>query len=260
MSDKLVKIIKKEFLRKSKINPKFSLRAYAKYLDISPATLSLIMSDKTVITPRVFGKIKEKINLSADVLADYDKKIAQTKLNRSIRQIDHTEEMRQLEMSEFSFISDWYYYAILEIFNLDKYSDEPKWIADKLGIKEVKKITIALERLIELGLLARDQSGKLFLSNSFTSILDYTISSKGMKMRQQQIMQLSSQKIEVVPIEKRDNSGITVCIDPELLPEIKNKIKVFRRTLGNFIVKNSKKNKAIYELQINFIPLVETDS
>jgi uncharacterized protein (TIGR02147 family) len=258
MSHELVKIIEKEFEKKQLINKRYSLRSFAKYLDLSPATLSKILSKKASITPKILKIIGPKINLSPQDYYKFELLVQKQKKESNIKNTE-LKNVRELQMDEFNFISDWFHYAILEIFNLDHYNEDPKWIAKKLGINDEKKVVEALNRLIHLNLLKKNEKGQIVLCDSFNSILDYSFSSVAMRERQKQIMRLSCEKIDSIAIEKRDHSSIVISVDEKLLPEIKVKIKDFRRSLGNYIVKNSKKRNAIYELHVGFIPLTELD-
>lgn len=255
MNNDIKSIIQADFDKKQSVNSRYSLRAYASYLGLSPASLSKILSNKVEVSPKILKQIAPKLNLTPAQYNKLEDSLKKIKKSNSIKFIEN-EGIRKLQMEEFNFISDWYHFAILEIFNLDHYDDSPEWIAKKLGIDEAK-VEAALDRLINLKLLEYDNKGHIVLSSDFTSVLDYSFSSTAMRERQKQIMKLSSSKIDMVNIEKRDNSSLTITVDEKLIPEIKDKIKNFRRTLGNYIVKNSKKRTGIYELQISFIPLTE---
>jgi uncharacterized protein (TIGR02147 family) len=256
MGQEIKSLIKEDFKRKQDLNSRYSMRAYAKYLGMSVATLSKILSGKTKVTPAMLKKIAPKLNLSPqryNEIADQLRKIKKTNVNKSLE----NEKIRELQTEEFDLISNWYHLAILQIFNLDSFSQDPKWIANKLGIEKESKVQEAINRLLKLKLLSYDDEGNLYPIEQFTSILSPTFSSVAMRERQKQVMKLGTIKIDQIDINKRDNSSIVVAVDEELLPEIKERIKKFRRSLGNYIVKKGVKKKAIYELQVNFIPLTE---
>lgn len=244
--------IKDDFKKRSQKDSSFSLRAYSKYLGISPASLSNILSEKSPISPKMLMTISRKINLNN--IEELEKKIKESKKQKSVKFTKDRSDIRKLKQDEFEFISEWYYYAILEIFNLDSFDKSPEWIADRLNLNNSQIVEEAINRLLRLRLL-KTENGKLELNNEFTSILEDHSSSIAMRNRQKQVMDLNKAAIDNISLSKRDHSTITLTIDSDMIPEIKNKIKKFRREIGNYICKNKKKSDEIYEIQISFCPL-----
>jgi hypothetical protein len=61
--------------------------------------------------------------------------------------------------------------------------------------------------------------------------------------------------LEDVPLESRDQSSMTMAIDPSLLPEAKAKIRDFRRSLCAFLQENARPKSEIYQLSISLFPV-----
>lgn len=246
------KVIIKEFERRREVNSQYSLRAYARNLGVSPGILSQILNKKREITPKILSQIAPRLNIDSDTLSKMLNTQKKLKASRSIKNIDN-EEIVNIDMETFSVISDWYYYPILELFNI--YSEiNGELISDKLGLRTCVAEK-ALDNLLKVRLLRIDSCGNYELTNSFTAIKDYSFTSIAMRQRQKQILALSAEKIDVVDYSRRDHSSITLTLDVALLPEIKERIKAFRRSLANFIVKNSNEVSDVYEIHIGLIPL-----
>lgn len=254
-----LEVVKDDFEKRCQNVPNYSLRSYAQFLGVSPATVSLYFTKKIELSPKIFGIISAKLNLPPELLEQYRDIVVNNKNKKLLVNYDN-DGHSALEMDEFSFISDWYHYAILEIFSLKSHQTDPVWIAQKLGIADVEKVELAIERLIKLNLVQKGADGKMESVDRFTSILDYSYSSAAMRERQKQILCLSKEKIDAIAIAERDHSGLTIAVDSKLMPEIKDKIKKFRRSLGNYIGKNSTTRDAVYEIQISFFPLTELPS
>lgn len=252
-----LEVVKADFAKRCERQTAYSLRSHAQFLGVSPATLSLYLAKKIELSPKIFNIISSKLELSPEHIAHYKDLVINNKQKKLLVNYNN-DGHSSLEMDEFSFISDWYHYAILEIFSLKNHKEDPAWIAEKLGISDVEKVELAIERLIKLNLLQKNKEGKMENVDRFTSILDYNYSSNAMRERQKQILNLSKEKIDAVAITERDHSGLTMAIDTKLMPEIKDKIKKFRRSLGNYIGKNSISRDAIYEIQISFFPLTDS--
>lgn len=256
--ESLLRIIEDNFKEKNEKNANYSIRAYSKFLEISPATLSRILSRQAKITPKVFEIIAPKLNLSNSQQSAIMEELKEKKRDANIRTVD-SNGMTFIDMEKFNIIADWHHYAILHMCSLENFQQDHKWIADRLGITDVSIIDSAIKRLIENKFLGVDENQNYYRIDQFNAILDYESSSKAMRERQKQVLQMSAKKIDSIPISLRDHSSITISVDKELLPEIKDRIKKFRRTLGNYIVKNNLNTTQVYELQLSFFPVLLDD-
>ena len=182
--------------------------------------------------------------------------IEQSKI-KYLNHVKHFEEdrLKNLSVEEFGLISEWYYFVILEMFNLNEFKFDFTWIACRLNIS-VAKVENAIIKLESVGLIKRDENGLLMPVDEFFSIEDCNYSSQAMRDRQKKILNMSINSIDEYEKTQRDHSSITLAVDKKLLPEIKNKIKKFRRSLGNYIAKNSEEADEVYEIQISFFPLL----
>lgn len=254
--EEILYILRNQLKLKNEKNPNYSLRAFAKHLGVSPATLSRILSEQIEITPKIFSTIAPKLELSSEKENEIMRALQDDKHSKNIRRVD-INGMSFIEKEKFNIIADWYHYAILHICGLEDFKQDPQWIADRLGIEDVDLIRDAIKRLIEHNFLGIDENNQYYKIDQFNAILDYDLSSKAMRERQKQILDISAKKIDEVPINLRDHSSITVNVDENLIPEIKERIKKFRRSLGNYIVKNNGHASQIYELQLSFFPLLK---
>ncbi len=59
--------------------------------------------------------------------------------------------------------------------------------------------------------------------------------------------------IDEVPFEARENTSITMAIDPSLLPKARKLIREFRRNICNILQAGNKKEN-VYHLSIALIP------
>ena len=71
---------------------------------------------------------------------------------------------------------------------------------------------------------------------------------------QRQILDKAKDAMEKTPIEKREQSSLTMAIDASLLPLAKKKIAKFRRELHDFLQSTQKTNE-VYNLSLSFYPV-----
>ena len=108
-------------------NSQYSLRSYAKALDMDCSTLSKILRGKRVLGKRLIRKLAPSLNLS---LPEIEKFISYDIRQKNLfidRESDDLEYL-QHTLDNFQIISDWYHYAILELMRLDYFIPDSKWI------------------------------------------------------------------------------------------------------------------------------------
>lgn len=66
MKKDTLKCLYQDFLKRKKKNPRFSLRAYAKYLAMSHGKLSEVFSNKRCLTPTLARRIMVKLDWSTE--------------------------------------------------------------------------------------------------------------------------------------------------------------------------------------------------
>lgn len=242
-----------EELKKRKVNnSSYSLRALARDLNINHSLLSRIIASKIQMTPKIFDRVAGPLKLTKEEIEQFQKEIKQRKKTQSKERII-TSNFRQLKIEEFKIIQDGYNFAILELVNLEGFEPTGEWISNKLNINE-QEAQMAIERLLTLNLIEKNSKGKYCKVSSYVSVMTPEYTALAMKKRQVDVLKKAIHSLENLPIEKRDNSSITLSIDSDMLPEIKEKIKKMRRSLANNITQKSKKRDHVYELVIALFP------
>lgn len=225
-------------------NPQFSMRSFAKFLSISPAQLSRLISGKRNLTPKQALKIAEKLGLSRHQLRSI--------LSPVENQIeDKTQSFQTLKESEFSLISDWTYYAILSLGKLADNKAEPKWIAKRLGISE-KEASASFNRLRELGYIHVSKKGT-FKQSTKPLTISSEVGSAVIRKYHKQNLDLAKEKIEQVEASQRDFSSVTMAIHPAKIEKAKMMITDFRRAFAAEMELGEKSE--IYTLALQFFPL-----
>lgn len=99
-----IKLIERELARRKKANPRYSMRALAKFLGIGSSTLSRILLDSQEVSGTLAEKIMSKINLSDEESVLLLASIAEDKRNRAnkiltaaITNVDINERLRPID-------------------------------------------------------------------------------------------------------------------------------------------------------------------
>jgi len=240
--------------RKMNNNPAYSIRAFSKHIGLSPSYItrvlkgtrsltiksSLKICDIFSSTPQERAKIFSIISKEAGIITDKEKNV-----------VSQEEANLNLSVDTFCIISDWYHYAISQLFNLEDFKDDQKWISRKLGIS-VLEVKMALERMEKLGVIKRNKKNQLVKTSKTLSTTD-GVYSAGLRNFHKQILNKAIDAIEEVSIEERSITSITMAINEEKLEAAKKEIAKFRKKMSRFLEKGKKTR--VYNLNINLIPL-----
>jgi transcriptional regulator with XRE-family HTH domain len=237
-SSLFINLLKQELRFRKKKNPRYSLRAFARCLEVDQSSLSKILTGRRRPSTQLIAKANLRLKMD---LAQAEKDNAE--LDQHYQQITDT----------FHLISEWYYFALLELIRTEGFKTDPKWISQRLGISE-QEVELASNRLCRLGYIEKRKNRWLLLSPSLTWTNNVN-STKAREMLQQQITAMSYNAIEKIPFESRDHSSLTVAIHPDLIPELRKKITVFRRSLDKFITEHPSKPEEVYQFAFSFFPV-----
>lgn len=167
-------------------------------------------------------------------------------------------EARPLEKGQFEYYSKWFVPAIREMVLLKDFREDPSWIAARL----VPSVTprdaeSALKLLIDLGLLIRDETGRLIQKDGHIASGD-EIGSLAMTNFQREMIEKAARSIEATPANCREIGSITFAVSEEKLAEAKKMIREFRSKLSGFLAENSDADQ-VYQFNIQLFNLSKGD-
>lgn len=229
--------LKEEYQTRCARNPRYSLRGFARDLDLSPSRLVEVINYKRGFSSAAAEKISERLGLSeaekqllvTQVQSIHGRSKTIRKLAASrLKQIRNT-SVSQIRMDAFEAISNWYHYSILELTKLSEFNSSVDWIAKRLEISKVE-VELALERLKRLGMLV-ESNRKLSVAKDFVAS-PAEIPSDSIKKHHDQIIGKAKSAVYTQSVEERDLSATTFAIDTASIPCAKKLIKEFRRKLA----------------------------
>lgn len=242
-----VELLKNEFTKRVSRNSMYSLRCFARDLDVQPGALSQFLNFKRNISDRYFDKITIGLNLDESSLNLAREEFFFGKRNKIV-----------LKEEQYDLLRNWVYLGILELTTLDGFLPEIKWISDKLNIDE-ELCREAIKNLFATGAL-KEESGKwIDTFENVTFITDENMVVECQRSFQKQILDRANTSIEMDSAEAKSHSSIMGGIDLALIPEVKARIKKFRRETQEYIEQNSKKKNSVYNLNLNFFQLSRSE-
>ncbi len=245
-SDEFKTYLQEELVLRCKRNPSYSLRSFAKAMDLSPSFLSKILNGQRRITNRVFQKIATNLNLDPAEISSFEVASAV---------ISETETpFHNLQLEYFKIISDWYHYALIELTNLDGFKNSPEWIAAKLGIT-VNQAKAAIDRLLKLELLDL-KNGKLRPTSGGNTTTKNEFTDLAFKKMQDDLLKKAITALWNEDLAKRDHTSICMAMNPEDIPEVKKRLTKMRREICKFLERPQKKKPTqVYNLSLSFFAL-----
>jgi uncharacterized protein (TIGR02147 family) len=233
---------------KIKKNPQFSLRAFARMVDVSPAVLSRVLSGKRNLTFNLAVRIADALALGPMERGKLYAFFTDADAQEHSMQERHEKE---LSIDCFNAMKEWYHYGITQLLYVESFKEDPKWMAKMLSISELEA-KLAIERLLRLEILDRDENGKLYRTATHLSTTT-DIASAGIRHFQKQILEKSIESLERDPISDRDITSITIAINESRIQEAKLEIKKFRMKMSEFLAEGEKTR--VYNLGVHLIPL-----
>lgn len=215
--------IKSELDRRQKVNPRYSLRAFARHLDISPAQLSQVLSGRRPLTPALANKISERLDLSPIEQKEFISSTVLAKLN------DGQIPWKPMDEDRFQLIADWKHCAVLSLTKLRGARGDAGWIAMRLGLTYAEAREV-LERLRRVGLIPEDPNDFRQIDEAIHVLTNAP--SNAVRRMHRQVLDLSQQRLEEVPYERRDYSSMFVSVRESDLPKLRERILKFQEEIA----------------------------
>lgn len=237
----------------------FSYRAFSKRAGLgSPNHLKRVMDGDRNLTPEMAERFAAAMQLEGET-GDYFVQLV--KLGQSKNSIERSRayeqltrfkayrKRRKLDIANAAYHATWYIPVVRELAGRDDFDPDPQWIARRLlpPIKPAQAAK-ALETLLEIGLLHREEDGRVLQSEPLVTtgpeahavhIADY----------HRVMIAKAADSIDLVASEDRDISAVQLLVSDRGMPQLKEMIRRFRRELLEFAVTETKGTQVV---QLNF--------
>ncbi len=253
---------------KKKNQPGFSYRSFARAAGFqSPNFGKLVMDGGRNLTRKSIGPFMKGLRLNKQEreffrhLVSYTQAKTQETKNRFYEQMLRTRQftkLKPLEKKQYEFMSTWYHPVVREFVISPHFDGTPESIAAHLQPPiTVGQARQSLRLLERLGLIRRTHKGKWEQSDAAITT-GAELKSRALVKYHQGLLELAQKQLTAVPGEKRDVSSLTMGVQDDQVPILKEKIRAFRRELAEFLAGNIAP-KRIYLLNIQFLPVVEPE-
>lgn len=229
------------YAEKKAKNKAFSYRSFSRRAGVSsPNYLKLVVERQRNLSAKMAERFAEACGLDADAARYFVHLVAfnqaKTSTERALHygkltSFQHYRQAHKLEIAHAAYYSDWYIPAIRELAASRDFRADPEWIADQLvpGITPLQAER-ALDTLLDLGLLVRDEKGRLKQADA---LLSTGAETRGLHIVafHRAMTQRALESIDLVPAQDRDISSLTLCLSRGGLRTFKERLQRVRREL-----------------------------
>ena len=255
---KIGDLLASELAHRRESRKSYSLRAFAKHLDVSPSFLSRVLAGSKGLSAERAETIGDRLGWSSErreILVETAKldrtKSRSTRLNllERIERLSSSIPSVELRSDIFQAMAKWYHSAILELATLDDVEISVDLIVKRLRISSVEA-SLGLDRLLRLGLLKREDNRLMPSSPNFATA---KVPSQAVRDFHRQMLDAAQISLREHRRESRSITGVTVAVDLDKLPEAFRVIDDFQRSLVALV--NNGKKAAVYQLATQFFRL-----
>jgi uncharacterized protein (TIGR02147 family) len=239
---------------KQRVNPSYSLRAYANFLGVHSSTLSQVLSGKRSLPLKSAKEVSEKLNLGPKDKTLFLESLYRIKTNLDDIKVDHNDDRFMLDESYSKVIAEWEHYAVLTLFDIDNFTASKEEISARLGITEMRA-EVVLDNLLICNLINKNEEGAFQKTHEKVRTTE-DVTMKALHDSHIETLEMGKNKLEEIDVELRDYSAMTIAMDVEKLPEVKTIIREFRQKMSA-LLRDGKKTD-VYQLAIQLYPLTKT--
>jgi uncharacterized protein (TIGR02147 family) len=215
----------------------FSLRAFSKRAQLRSSNyLKLVMDGQRNLTQDMAPRFAEACCLRGQA-AEYfcalvafnqaerpkDRDRAYARLSRFKRY----RAVHRLDREQEAYHSHWYIPAIRELVARADFRDDPRWIAQRLlPAISAREAEQALNILVTLGMLARDEAGRLQQVDALVQTPEGPLGHH-IQRYHRSMMEHAIEAIHRVPARDREIESITLCLSQARMQDLKARLESF---------------------------------
>lgn len=241
----LSEILKDIYEDRKTRNRKYSMRAFARDLGISPGRLSEMLTGQNIPGPRLTQRLVTALKMTPEQSQGLVGVVQNQKKTKR-----ETGGALQLKTDEFAVIANREHFSLLCLMETSNFKSDIDWMSKRLGISKAA-VSEALDRLERLGLVK--QSRGIYKSTHKDLTTSHDIPSEAIQQYHRQGLNHATQSLLEDPPDFRDITSIEMPADIRKLKEVKNHIRDFRRKMAKLL--EDGEQTEVYRLNIQLVPV-----
>ncbi len=234
-----------------------SLREFSKQIDLDASTVSKILDRKRPI-PKTHA-----LQLATFIFADKERQekfvhsvISKKSINKKEKYKRNTLKLNEDNFEYFQVISQWEYFAILNLLKIKKINHTPQNISKKLGIN-LRRTKQCLELLISLGFIKKTDETYIRQVKSIKTTNE--VWSRALQMSHAEELEIAKNKLHI-DFKVKDFQSMTFAISIEHLAKIKALTQKLYDAIDEISEKNLDDAEEVYLFSSQLVPLTNVFS
>jgi transcriptional regulator with XRE-family HTH domain len=243
-SHRFRRFLQEELAQRCARNPRYSLRAFARYLTLDHSTLSQLLRGRRRFTARTIERIGKRLSLSPAMITQFVER------ERGPAESWTSRELRQLSRDAALSLAEWHHHAILELTRLASFRPDVRWISRVLDVP-VDDVNVAITRLARLRLLDM-RSPTMWVDaagNAEARLETLSISAISALASRARTLLGGSQPAHY--------STTTVAVPAAASRRIAERVEQFRREMAELLERDSSERDQVYCLELAFFPVAD---
>lgn len=253
-----VQVIKSELEKRRSRKSDYSLRTFAKDLNLHPSLLSRVLSGKQCLSPKSAEFCATKLELAKPEKRIFLRSVVDERREVEERRMGQNAEIPNLRLDPplldsqaTAQVFNLAAHAILQLTFVEGFKSELTWISGRLNLP-IEKVQSTIESLLALGLL-RWEDGRLINTEvNFTAVNNEDTTHIRMN-HQKEILRKAMDSVETDALHRRAHYGVTMAIDPKKLPQARERIAKFLESMNDLL--ESGEQTEVYQLAVQIFPL-----
>jgi uncharacterized protein (TIGR02147 family) len=245
-----------------------SLRLFAKRLTCSAALISSVLAGDRDLNPYLVERACVVLELVQDERA-YFRALVQSERGETPEERQRARQEvvfrrrfargKELEDRELQVFAYWYVGAIHELIRCPGFKEDPEWIARTLrpAIRP-EQAAAALETLLELGMVARGEDGRLATRDEVARTRHQSSSAAlSFALRNQHgwVLDRAKEAIEQVPRPERYLGTLCMAVPERLVAGVMERCQTFLEEINAVSMGAESPRECVYQLSVQVIPL-----
>ncbi len=249
-------LLKKTFAKKKKANRSYSMRAFARDLEIRPSILSYYLRDERRPSPKSVRALGSRLGLSEADLRPY--LVQAHEIDREEEVFEQAYDGTFVTSNEdvFALASNFFHFSFLQCLCLPTFEPKIEWMSKtlNLSLKDSREI---LDRMQRLGYLKVSKDGSWqALTPAYMSNIRKDASVEANKLLQMQVLAYATSALKNKTYAEIDQTSIMFPARKENLGKIKDRITIFRKQLAAEFNETEEPDE-IYQFSFSCFPLTE---
>lgn len=245
----------------------FTMRAFSARAGFgSPSFLKMVIDGKRNLTRDSLARFCQALGIVSaekkyfETLVDYGQCVDPDRKNRLL---DELVDLRPREIfpkirkSQFKYLTQPRYACIREMVLLRDFKEDPKWIAvrcvPRLSVGQARE---ALKTLISLGMLVRDETGRLVQSQAVIDTNEQAAMPAAYRFHEA-VLDTARRSLALLKQSERNFSALTIPVPMHCVKEVERTIYECENRILALINEGVPQYDEVYQLNFQFFPITK---